>query len=209
MARKKIPENYDKMKNSIIQASIELKKQKSMGEFNLTAVADAVGLTKAAIYWYFPNKDALIEEVVCSIYRLYIGNADKIAESDLSSYEKLRLIILGENDTIQSAMMCLFPIKFYLEAYAKDSLVKNLIRDGYDHYNRLIAELISSGISSGEFHTALLPAELARCITGAIDGLAFQNLLASSESIEVPREIIVSVLDCILKPVKEKGVIYE
>lgn len=209
MARKKIPENYDKMKNSIIQASIELMIRKSMGEFNLTAVADAVGLTKAAIYWYFPNKDALIEEVVYSIYRIYIGNADKIAESGLSSYEKLRLIILGENDTIQSAMMCLFPIKFYLEAYAKDSLVKNLIRDGYDHYNRLIAELISSGISSGEFHTVLPPGELARCITGAIDGLAFQNLLVSSEAIEVPREIIVSVLDCILKPVKEKGVIYE
>ena len=56
MARKKVPENYEKMKQGIIQAAIEIMVKRSMTEFSLTDVAKKVGLTKAAIYWYFPNK---------------------------------------------------------------------------------------------------------------------------------------------------------
>ncbi|WP_343207944.1 TetR/AcrR family transcriptional regulator [Anaerolentibacter hominis] len=206
MARKKIPENYDKRKNDIIQASIGLMIKKSMADFSLASVAEATGLTKAAIYWYFPNKNTLIEETVKSVYQAYIGNADKIAASGLSAYEKLRLIILGESDTIASAMMCLFPIKFYLEAYSNESPVKNLIRDGYEHFNNLIAGLIASGINNGEFLTDLPVKQLTTFITAAIDGLAFQNLLVSSEHIEYPREFIVSAMDRILRPVTEKEV---
>ena len=203
MARKKIPENYEKMKQSIIQAAIEVMLKKSMTEFSLTDVAEAVGLTKAAIYWYFPNKNALIEEVAQCVYDTYIGFVNRVTESDLSCYEKLRLVVLGESDTIQAAMMCVFPIKFFLESYSEDNVVKSLIKSGYEKYNGLVSSLISEGIQAGEFQSDLPASELSKFITGAIDGLAFQNLLVSSERIEVSREIIFSVIDRILKPAKE------
>ena len=145
MARKKIPENYEKMRQGIITAAIELMVKGSITDFSLTDVAEKVGLSKAALYWYFPNKDALIDQVVQNIYDTYIGYIEKISSSDLSSYEKLRLIVLGEEDTLQAALMSKF-------------------------------------------------------ITGAIDGLAFQNLLVSSEKPKVSRAIIFSVLDQLLKP---------
>ena len=72
MARKKVPENYEKMKQGIIQAAIEIMVKRSRTEFSLTDVAKKVGLTKAAIYWYFPNKNALVDEVARSIYDTYI-----------------------------------------------------------------------------------------------------------------------------------------
>lgn len=203
MARKKIPENYEKMKQSMIQAAIEVMLKKSMTEFSLSDVAEALGLTKAAIYWYFPNKNALIEEVAQCIYDTYIGFVNRVSESNLSSYEKLRLIILGESDTVQSAMMCVFPLKFFLESYSKDNAVKTLIKNGYEKYNGLVSSLIIEGVQSGEFQSDLSASELSKFITGAIDGLAFQNLLVSSENIEVSREIIFSVIDRILKPAKE------
>lgn len=156
MARKKIPENYEKMKQSMIQAAIEVMLKKSMTEFSLSDVAEALGLTKAAIYWYFPNKNALIEEVAHCIYDTYIGFVNRVSESNLSSYEKLRLIILGELDTVQSAMMCVFPLKFFLESYSKDNAVKTLIKNGYEKYNGLVSSLIIEGVQSGSFNQICL-----------------------------------------------------
>lgn len=201
MARKKIPENYEKTRQGIIDAAIELMVKGSITDFSLTDVAGKMGLTKAALYWYFPNKNALIDQAAQSIYDTYIGYIEKISSSSLSAYEKLRKIVLGEEDTIHSALMCVFPIKFYLESYAENNAVKTLIRNGYEKYNALITALLEEGIQSGEFQTLLPTRELSKFITGAIDGLAFQNLLVSSEKTEVSRTIIFSVLDQILGPV--------
>lgn len=157
MARKKIPENYEKMRQCIIQAAIEIMVKSSMAEFSLTDVAEKLGLTKAAIYWYFPNKNALMVQAAQSIYNTYIGYIEKISSSDLSSYEKLRRIVLGEDDTIQAALMCLFPIKFYLEYYSENHVVKTLIQNGYEKYNCLITALLEEGIRSKEFRCDLPP----------------------------------------------------
>lgn len=138
MARKKIPENYEKMRQGIITAAIELMVKGSITDFSLTDVAEKVGLSKAALYWYFPNKNALIDQVVQNIYDTYIGYIEKISSSDLSSYEKLRRIVLGEEDTLQAALMCVFPIKFYLDSYSESHAVKTLVKNGYEKYNSLI-----------------------------------------------------------------------
>lgn len=102
---------------------------------------------------------------------------------------------------IQAALMCVFPIKFYLESYSESHVVKTLIKSGYEKYNALITAVLEEGIRNGEFQTCLPVSELAKFITGAIDGLAFQNLLVSSEKPEVPRSLLFSVLDHILPPI--------
>ena len=145
------------MRQCIIQAAIEIMVKCSMAEFSLTDVAEKLGLTKAAIYWYFPNKNALMVQAAQSIYNTYIGYIEKISSSDLSSYEKLRRIVLGEDDTIQAALMCLFPIKFFLEYYSENHVVKNLIQNGYERYNCLITALLEEGIRSKEFRCDLPP----------------------------------------------------
>ena len=198
MARKKIPENYEKAKQSIIQASIEIMVKNNMADFSLTDVSDAIGLTKAAIYWYFPNKNALIESVAQTVYDTYIGYAKKIASGSMEPYEKLKQIIVGESDSIHASIMCLFPIKFYLESYTDGDKIKAMIQEGYARFNLLISEIISDGIKTGAFHSNLPVKELAVLITASIDGLAFQNLLRSSEQGQIPRTIIFSVIENIL-----------
>lgn len=65
------------MRQGIITAAIELMVKGSITDFSLTDVAEKVGLSKAALYWYFPNKNALIDQVVQNIYDTYIGYIEK------------------------------------------------------------------------------------------------------------------------------------
>lgn len=200
MARKKIPENFEKVKHSIIKSAIEILVKKSLTDFSLTEVAESVGVTKAAIYWYFPNKNALVEEIAKSVYESYIGNARQIMKSELSSYEKLKKLIIGNTENIENILMCLFPIKFFLDFFSEDNNVKTMIKEGYEEYNEILCNILSEGIACGEFKTDYSCGDLAKVITGAIDGLAFQNLLISSEKVAVSRAVILSIFESILRP---------
>lgn len=206
MARKKIPENYEKTKKLIIQSSIEVMVNKNIAQFSLQDVADKVGMTKAGIYWYFPNKSTLIEEVAQYVYDTYIRRVQSIAESKLGVSEKIRTIILGDEDTIEAAIMCVFPLKMFLDSLGQESEIKRLIKDGYKIYNDIMTALINEGIRTGEFQTELPVNELAKYITGSIDGLAMQNLLLSTEKIEISRPTLAAIIESILKPVRKGDV---
>lgn len=198
MARKRNPVNYEKVKRSIIIATIEIMVKQSVSNFTLTDVAQSLGMTKAAIYWYFPNKDTLIEELAALVYQTYVDYAQEIADSDLDPHEKLKKIILGRTDNIQAALMCVFPIKLFLEYYSDNNKLKTMVQKGYAEYNNSISKILIDGIADGYFCTDLDVNDFTRFISGAIDGLAFQNLLVSSETIQVPRTTILSVIECIL-----------
>lgn len=199
MARIKKPENYEKVKRTIIMATIEIMVKQSVSNFTLTDVANSVGMTKAAIYWYFPNKVALIEELSEFIYQSYVDYAKEITNSNLDPREKLINLLTGRTDDIPSALMCLFPIKLFLEYFSDNNAMKTMIQKGYEEYNNSIAKILSDGIASGDFCTNYDINHLTKFISGAIDGLAFQNLLVSSETIQVPKTIILSIVDRILK----------
>lgn len=198
MAKKKNLENFNKTKHSIIMATIEIMVKQSVSNFKLTDVSDSLGMTKAAIYWYFPSKEILIEEVADFLYQTYVDYAQEIVTENLNPYEKLKKLIIGREDDIDSALMCAFPIKFFLEYYAENSKLKRMVQKGYEQYNKSIFDIISEGIEHGYFNTKFNIYELTTLISGAIDGLSIQNLLLSSETIQVPRTIIFSVIEEIL-----------
>lgn len=195
LARKKIPEDYEANKQKIIQASIDLMVKDSTSKFNLNKVANRIGITKAAIYWYYPSKDALLEEIAQTLYKRYANYASDIANSDLSPTDKLRNIMTGKPDTYESQVMGMFPVKFFLEFDTGGHTLKALVQKGYADFYQSVEQIIQEGIEKGEFRTDLSAYDLTVFISGAIDGLAFQNILLSDDSITLPRSFILKVLE--------------
>ena len=197
MARKKRQQPYEEIKASILLTALELMVKRSIN-LNLNEVASSVGMTKAALYWYFPKKEDLLNELSLMIYDAYVQKAKSIVQSEDSNYEKLKKIILGTQDDIQSALMAVFPIKVFLEYYSENNQMKALVQRGYEEYNECIKTIINNGINNGCFKTNMNPEHIAKFITGAVDGLAIQNLLPMSECIEVSRDIILYAVEHIL-----------
>lgn len=77
----------------VLERAAELFSQKGVGGTSFQDIADAMGLTRAAIYYYFPNKDAILTAMVQDTVEAasFFGtNAD---EARQSCSEQLRDVI--------------------------------------------------------------------------------------------------------------------
>lgn len=66
---KVIPEYKEDAKKKIIQTAIEVIAEKGYAEASIHAVAKRLNVSKGAIYWYFPTREALFQEVMATIQR--------------------------------------------------------------------------------------------------------------------------------------------
>lgn len=64
---KVVPQYTDDAKRRIIQAAMEVMAEKGYENVIIDDVAKRIGVTKGAVYWYFRNKNALIQEVLITI----------------------------------------------------------------------------------------------------------------------------------------------
>lgn len=60
---KVIPGYKDDAKRKIIQAAIDVIAERGFALTTIDEIATRLGVSKGAVYWYFPNKDALVKEV--------------------------------------------------------------------------------------------------------------------------------------------------
>lgn len=72
----------DQSREEIVEGARRVLMHKGMAATTIEAVAEEVGLTKAAIYYYFPSKDALMFEVMFGIFERHAhGVHDAVAEA--------------------------------------------------------------------------------------------------------------------------------
>lgn len=196
MARKKIEENYDETKQRFIYAAINELMESGYSKFTLTGVAQKAGVTKAALYWYFPSKEILIEEVVNTVYSYNINNVQLIATSSIDPLEKLRNIFVPCQDSAESKM-CIIPIKIFMELSSGTNELKHKIQRGYEEYIDWVSKIVQEGIETGIFQNHWTSQAFAKYIVSMFDGAAIQGLILAQDTsgiYEMLFEIMLAVL---------------
>ncbi|MFA4824323.1 MAG: TetR/AcrR family transcriptional regulator [Methanoregula sp.] len=72
---KVVPEYKEDAKRRIIEAAMDVMSERGCELMAIDDVAKKLGVTKGAVYWYFPSREALIEAVLTTI----CGNMQKVA----------------------------------------------------------------------------------------------------------------------------------
>lgn len=201
MPRKIIPKKVAEVKNNIIQTSIKLIVEDGFSKFTLTSVAQSIGVTKAAIYWYFPNKDSLIEEIANHVKNNFIGLAQEIVNMQLTSQEKLVKVL---SHSVNDNLLCILPIKMFLEYYSEENTVKEIIHKNYLEYIDIIANILKNGVTTGEFDSSIQVDKMAKFIVGGMDGISLQSTILKEEYSVLVKHFILIILELIL-PKKEMG----
>jgi len=145
------PTRNNAQRQAILDAASILFIQKGFGGTNINDIADAVGMTRTALYYYFPSKESLLETLTREITQRASDLTKEVAQrAELPPEESLRQLI------VQHATLILeHPLQFRVVERSESSLpqaqrktaqtARRAVRDDF-------VAVIQRGISLGKFH---------------------------------------------------------
>lgn len=80
----------DLRREQISAAGAKLFAEKGYERTSLQAIADLLGVTKPALYYYYSSKEQLLFEIMSSVMDRVLSDVSEVSESDLEPLEKLR-----------------------------------------------------------------------------------------------------------------------
>lgn len=144
------PSRNDAQRQKILDAACLLFIEKGFGGTNINDVADAVGMTRTALYYYFPSKESMLEALTRGI----TGRASDLSKAvmlrnELAPDEALRQLILQHAGLILS-----HPLQFRVAERSESSLPEAL-RQAAQAARRALRDdfvnIIRRGIAQGAF----------------------------------------------------------
>lgn len=185
------PSRSDSQREAILDAASLLFIEKGFGGTNINDIADAVGMTRTALYYYFPSKESMLEALTREVTERASDLTKKVAQrSELPPDEGLRQLILHH-----AGLILAHPLQFRVVERSESSLpeaqrqtaqtARRAVRDDF-------VNVIRSGISQGVFRP--VDADVAAfSIIGMCNWCAWWFDSRRGEPIEPIAELIASL----------------
>ncbi len=122
-----------------------------IGDASMAELADAVGIRKSSLYYFFPSKQALVMEVLRPVLEVPCRELGEIVASERSVPERFRAgaITLAETFERQPKRMSIL-VRSQLERHLSDGQMEE-IRAWKAEYTNLWRSLIKEGIHTEVF----------------------------------------------------------
>jgi TetR/AcrR family transcriptional regulator len=157
-----------KRRAEILHAALSAFRENGFHETSLEDIAGRLGVRKTALYYYFPDKDALLYEC----HRESLAELDRMMEESAQCcsgpVERLRYLI-REHVRVMTETLEGSPLAFEVPALSERR--RAAIIAGRDRYERLLRELVGEGGRTGELRDAD-PQVAVFAILGAINWIA-------------------------------------
>lgn len=161
---------------------------------SLRDIAEEAQITKAALYYHFPNKEALYQQILIDNLETLTNRALEAIKHAGSATEKVRNFMLTSADVYAEDRHAWVAGSnaFWsgMGAAARAATVKRR-----DKYERLLRACIVEGIAAGEFRK-VDPALTGRLLLSTLNQLTRWH---SPEGRLTPREVIEQYLDIVLR----------
>ena len=162
----------------IIQAATELFARKGFYGTSIAHLAQAVGLTKGALYHHFENKDALFFAVIASMrddWNREVGHAVVQGEGAITRLS----ILLDEHTRLlnKNDMFCLVLSNLMAEMEEANPEYAAVIREIYEELTGFIERIIKKGQRTGELRSDLDARLFAFSIVGVLRGIGCYPML--------------------------------
>jgi AcrR family transcriptional regulator len=143
------PTRSDAQRQAILNAACLLFIDKGFGGTNINDIADAVGVTRTALYYYFPSKESMLEALTEEVTEKASHIARSVSVRDeLPADEALHLLILQHAGLILS-----HPLHFRVVERSEGSLpaphrkaAQTARRSVLEHFVRVIERGIAAGL---------------------------------------------------------------
>jgi AcrR family transcriptional regulator len=164
--------------DEIIDAAARVFAERGYHGTTTQAIADVLGMRQASLYYYFPSKEAALEEVCARGTDGFVEAAERVAQQDLPSLEKLAGLIAAHLAPIET-MPDYVRVFINERRYLPDASRKRIGRKSR-RLERCFEQVIQAGIDDG----SIRPGTDARLAMLAVLGMcnAAINWRASDRS---------------------------
>ncbi|PWG80037.1 TetR/AcrR family transcriptional regulator [Pararcticibacter amylolyticus] len=194
-------ENQDKKKELIIDAALKRFAHFGLSKTTMTEIANDLSLSKALLYYYFPDKISLYSAVLGHIIGLMDKELKKGVGNVSSSHEALELFLNKRQEFISKYYNLLDFTKITGSDLPEE--LATMFRKAKQSEITILTTILNKGIERKELQT-FDSEEIAVLLMEALGGIVFSVLKANSRPFFPEKE----QFDTILKRQKKLGEIF-
>ena len=201
-------ESYDDKKETIKKAGLQVFSKYGYYKTTLDDIADTVGIKKNSLYYYFPSKESLFEEIVRSEVVKMKQCVQKSVDS-VDDYEEKVIIFFKE--LFYYGRKRGHPVSISLETLVEiGQVIEEYFFEIFKQVTEMLADILSKGYKEGKFikHNSYEVASLlAEFITSFEREQVRKNKIKSADALnlEIVEQKVVGIVSLVIKGlVKEK-----
>jgi len=143
----------EERKNQILDAAMETFSKVGFHKARMSDIADTSGLSKGALYWYFENKNDLINNLLARVFEPEIKDLRSLLTDPRPVDE--RLLVFAERSAEDMVKMLKWvPLVYDFIALAfRQEAIKESIKNIYQQNMDILEMLIQQGIDSEQLVT--------------------------------------------------------
>ena len=172
MGRKKMG---DTRRRQILEGLLKAVGEHGLQRCNMTDVAEAAGVSRGILHYYFKNKDEMIGALVAHLKESYLPDFRDQTTQIEDPQEQLNKSLWYPVQTFGRAGAALAKvwIEFWgLAAHHPD--VHQFINDAQSALREHFQHILRTGIEKGVFKDSIKPEKLASVILAALEGMVLQ-----------------------------------
>jgi TetR/AcrR family transcriptional repressor of nem operon len=174
---KVIPQYKAVAKNRIIETATRVFSEKGYHETTMEDVAEAMGVSKGAIYLYFGSKEDLFREICKesptilqeTLQSSFTGGDDLLTSSKVF-FEKMIKHSIGESGLIFET----------LAEASHNNTIRKILEEGYDKTSNVLVSFLEKLRKKGRIKRGIDTRSLARTLIAVYDGLLASLLMGNS-----------------------------
>jgi AcrR family transcriptional regulator len=166
-------------RKTIVEASLKLFARRGYHGTSVAQIAEATGMTKGALYWYFKGKEDLFLNVLDCIREEWQKSIMSRVESCQGVIEKLEQLFDATSEMVTSAENPCSMHLFLVSAGAQPEMreFEGAIKAAYAGYVETLASTIRAGQEDGEIRKDIDAQSAAVGLIGCLEGIVLQARL--------------------------------
>ena len=184
---------------NLLAAALRLFVGQGFRHTTVDEIAEAAGLTKGSIYFYFRGKEALLLALLDRVERIVVGEMEaRVAAARPGAREKFVAFIHGQAQLgVHRADDVLLLILMSLEFAGQGGAIETRIKAIYGRMYRAVEAIIEHGKAQGAFRRDLPTREQAAIVMGGHDGtfLEWHRRARAFDGAELTRALRTTLLD--------------
>jgi len=172
MARKKMG---DTRRKQILEGMLKAMAEQGLMKINMSDVAEAAGLSRGILHYYFKNKDEMIGALVAHLRDLHMLRFRSMTEKIEDSWQLLKDSLWYPVQAFGTggAPLARVWIEFWgLASHHPE--VHSFINEVQQELRRHFREILQAGIATGSFSVEIHPEHLASLILSVLEGSIVQ-----------------------------------